>query len=524
MSDKFFVGLDLTRAEDNGVQRPISRVTLLLDDENSITAGDDTGMELLADCPHATQAMANAILAQVKGYQYQMFEAGDAALDPSAELGDGVTAGGLYSVISRLDDDGSGYSGISAPGESELEDEYPTSGPMTQTFNRKIAQTNSRITKTAEQIRLEVSNEIGGLSASIDVQLSGITQRVEDTENGLSQTLRVAADGVTITNAQGSVLTIDGGQVDATKIKTQDLDASRINASDLNLTGVISWGDLDGGAQGQITSAQSTAGSALSVANSAWSTANSAQNTVSGWKYPGSTYIDGSMLMTGTVKASTLQGGSIGLMDGCGALSGYITLTEASSAGYAVDLTSYGALRITAQAGDMFLRAAQYDRHIVLTYNGIFVNSVFCSINAASLGTSAYKWSDVYANNSVIQTSDLSLKKGVQYGLEAYDALFDALKPMSFIFVDGESGRRHLGLGAQDVEAAMEQTGVSSMEFAGFIKSERSDEEVEQRGEGYDYALRYGEFIPLCIYQIQQNKEQIRRLKTRIGELERSTA
>lgn len=510
MSDKFFVGLDLTSAEDNGVQRPISRVTLLLDDENSITAGDDTGMELLADCPHATQAMADAILAQVKGYQYQMFEAGDAALDPSAELGDGVTAGGLYSVISRLDDDGSGYSGISAPGESELEDEYPTSGPMTQIFNRKITQTNSRITKTAEQIRLEVSNEIGGLSASIDVQLSGITQRVEDTENGLSQSLRVAPDGVTITNAQGSVLTIDGGQIDATKIKTQDLDASRINASDLNLTGVISWGDLDGGAQGQITSAQSVAGSALSVANSA-------QNTVSGWTYPGSTYIDGSMLMTGTVKASTLQGGSIGLMDGYGALSGYITLTGASSAGYAVDLTSYGALRITAQAGDVFLRAAQYDRHIVLTYNGIFVNSVFCSINAASLGTSAYKWSDVYANNSVIQTSDLSLKKDVQYGLEGYDALFDALKPMSFIFVDGESGRRHLGLGAQDVETAMVQAGISSMDFAGFIKSERSDKEAEERGEGYDYALRYGEFIPLCI-------EQIQRLKARVAKLERSTA
>lgn len=489
MSDKFFVGLDLTSAEDNGIQRPISRVTLLLDDENSVTAGDDTGAELLADCPHATQAMADAILAQVKGYQYQMFEAGDAALDPSAELGDGVTAGGLYSVISRLDDDGSGYSGISAPGESELEDEYPTSGPMTQTFNRKIAQANSRITKTAEEIRLEVEN----------------------VEAGLSQTLRVAADGVTITNAQGSVLTIDGGQIDATKIKTQDLDASRINASDLNLTGVISWGDLDGGAQGQITSAQSTAGSALSVANSAWSTANSAQNTVSGWKYPGSTYIDGSMLMTGTVKASTLQGGSIGLINGYGSVSGSITLTSASSASYAVDLSSNGALRISAQAGAVFVRASQYDRHIVLDSDGIFVNSAFCSISVSSLGTNYYKWSDVYANNAVIQTSDLSLKKEVQYGLEAYDALFDALKPMSFIFVDGESGRRHLGLGAQDVEAAMERAGVSSMEFAGFIKSERSG------GENCDYALRYGEFIPLCI-------EQIQRLKIRVANLERSTA
>lgn len=413
---------------------------------------------------------------------------------------------------------------IAAPGDDEVEDEYPYKSKTVRQAERRLAQTNSRITKTAEQILLEVSNEIGGLSASIDVQLSGITQRVDDAENGLSQALRVAPDGVTITNAQGSVLTIDGGQIDATKIKTQDLDASRINASDLNLTGVISWGDLDGGAQGQIASAQSVAGSALSVANSAQSTANSAQSTVSGWTYPGSTYIDGSMLMTGTVKASTLQGGSIGLMDVYGALSGYITLTGASSAGYAVDLTSYGALRITAQAGAVFVRASQYDRHIVLDSDGIFVNSAFCSISVSSLGTNYYKWSDVYANNSVIQTSDLSLKKNVQYGLKDYDALFDALKPMSFIFVDGESGRRHLGLGAQDVETAMVQAGISSMDFAGFIKSERSDKEVEERGAGYDYALRYGEFIPLCIYQIQQNKEQIRQLKARIAELERSTA
>lgn len=82
---------------------------------------------------------------------------------------------------------------------------------------------------------------------------------------------------------------------------------------------------------------------------------------------------------------------------------------------------------------------------------------------------------------------------------------------MSFLFVDGESGRRHLGLGAQDVERAMEDCGVSDMEFAGFIKSPR--EGVDE----FDYALRYGEFIPLCIDQIQ-------RLKGRVEELERNVS
>ncbi|MEY8385988.1 hypothetical protein AALC17_01690, partial [Oscillospiraceae bacterium 38-13] len=204
MSDKFFVGLDLASAEDNGLQRPISRVTLLLDGENSVTAGNDTGAELLADCPHATQTMANAILAQVRGYQYHMFRADDAALDPSAELGDGVTVGGVYSVISRISDDGSGYAGITAPGEAELEDEYPISGPMTQAFDRKIATTRSQILKTAEQIRLEVSNELKGLSSSIDIRLDGITLRVQGAEGNISTLTQTATSLQTeITNARG---------------------------------------------------------------------------------------------------------------------------------------------------------------------------------------------------------------------------------------------------------------------------------------------------------------------------------
>ena len=157
---RFFVGDDITSVEDNGIQLPISRVTLKVDDESILTAGDDTGMELEADCPHATQAMVNAILAKVKGYRYQMFSAGDAGLDPAAELGDGITAGGVYSVISRLSDDGSGFPSVTAPGEAELEDEYPAGGPMSREFDRKIAETRSSITKTAVQILLEVANQV----------------------------------------------------------------------------------------------------------------------------------------------------------------------------------------------------------------------------------------------------------------------------------------------------------------------------------------------------------------------------
>lgn len=499
MSDKFFVGLDLTSAEDNGIQRPISRVTLLLDDENSITAGDDTGAELLADCPHATQAMADAILDQVKGYRYQMFAADDAALDPAAELGDGITAGGLYSVISRLDDDGSGYSGISAPGESELEDEYPISGPMTQIFNRKIAQTNSRITKTAEQIRLEVANEIDGLSSSIDVQLDSITERVENNEQGLSQTLRIAADGVTITNAQGSTLTIDGGQIDASKIKTEELDASKINANDLQLTGTISWGDLANDAKSKVTNAQSTATSAQNTADSALIAASSAQSTVSGWTYPGSTYINGSMLKTGTVKATSLQGGSVSLLDYYGSTSGTMTITPAQTGAYAVDISSYSALRLSAASGLLYLSGGD---DVAVGCNNFYPRGIAANLGNTSLGM----WNAVYSHTAEIITSDQNYKHDIETIPDKYVDMLDRITPVRFKMNNGTSGRYHMGFIAQEVGIAMEACGIDQLEFAGWCKDCDADGNEMQM-------LRYTEFIPLLA-------EKIRRLSNRIFDLE----
>lgn len=187
MSDKYYVGGDITSFSDNGKYKPISRVTLLVDDENSLTAGDDTGMEVIASCPHATQPMVNALLQTMKGYQYQAYEAGAANIDPAAELGDGVTVGGIYSPLSKISDDGRGYAGIASPGEAEMEDEYPSGGYITQEFNRKIAETRSTITKTSEEINLKVEG--------IDGRVSDITQTVDGIS--LSVTSASSPDGQT---------------------------------------------------------------------------------------------------------------------------------------------------------------------------------------------------------------------------------------------------------------------------------------------------------------------------------------
>ena len=225
MSEKYYVGKDVTSFSGKGKYKPISRVTLLVDDENSLTAGDDTGMEVIASCPHATQPMVNALLQTMKGYQYQAYEAGAANIDPAAELGDGVTVGGIYSPLSKLSDDGRGYAGISSPGEAEMEDEYPSDGYITQEFNRKIAETRSLITKTSEEIMLKVDGIDG-----------------EYTE------LKTTVDGVTITDQSGTT------KIRGSSIETDSIAADAISADQVNLTGAITWSDLSAAAQQRVDS------------------------------------------------------------------------------------------------------------------------------------------------------------------------------------------------------------------------------------------------------------------------------
>ena len=341
MSDKTFVGLDITGFENTGKYRPVSRVTLMVDDENVYTAGDDTGLELSASCPHATQEMVNALLAQLQGYQYQSFTADAANLDPSAELGDGVTVGGVYSVISKLDDDGYGFPEVSAPGEVALEEEYPSAGPMTQEFNRQIAETRSQITKTAEEIRLEVENELEGLSASFSVQLDSITSQITGldgqvstiqqtvssitsqitgldgqvsqieqyvdsitlsvTNGSDSSTIQLKAGSTTISSANitfnGMVTFNDLSTAGSTVINGANITTGTISADRINLTGAITWNDLEDSVQNDI--------------NDAISTAEDAYQLASGIELPSyikDTYIDSTRIESPTIIAGEFYG------------------------------------------------------------------------------------------------------------------------------------------------------------------------------------------------------------------------
>jgi len=191
LSDKFYVGLDLVGCEDNGLRQPITSVTLQVDGENTVTAGTYTGLDLYAICPYATQEMATAILVMAQGYRYQAFRADSANIDPAMELGDGVDAGGLYSVISAVQDGGDGYPTLSAPGEEELEDEYPYRSATQRELSSDVDSLRAFIQRSLGAMQIELNSmktAIQELTSKVDDISRKVTEldsRVQKLEGGV---------------------------------------------------------------------------------------------------------------------------------------------------------------------------------------------------------------------------------------------------------------------------------------------------------------------------------------------------
>lgn len=245
---------------DTGDIFQVTRVNLNVDSDHYYTAGDDTGRAIEVTCPWGSQEMANSILASVSGKTYQPYTATDALLDPAAEIGDAVTLGGYYSVIADISTsfDRASAPTISAPGSDEIDDEYPYESRERRETNRQLAQTRSLISKTSEEILLQVENELEGLSSSFSVQLDNITGRVNGLDGEFAE-LSLTLDGLTVTDSTGKTV-INGSMIQTSNLYVNAANISgTLQANQINLTGAITWGDLDSDVENRINDAYNTA-------------------------------------------------------------------------------------------------------------------------------------------------------------------------------------------------------------------------------------------------------------------------
>lgn len=146
--------------------------------------------------------------------------------------------------------------------------------------------------------------------------------------------------------------------------------------------------------------------------------------------------------------------------------------------------------------------------------------------NASNLGQYHTRWSVVCAATGTINTSDRNLKKEIKPLTDLHKKFFLMLQPVSFIFTDGQSGRTHIGFISQDVEDIMNSLGMSSLDFAGFCKDQKTKEITNENGDKvrvpdldedgnpkYIYSLRYSEFIAINTFMIQELYHEVEDLK-----------
>ncbi len=133
--------------------------------------------------------------------------------------------------------------------------------------------------------------------------------------------------------------------------------------------------------------------------------------------------------------------------------------------------------------------------------------------NLRSLGTSAYRWTEVFAVNGTIQTSDRRDKTNIRdlsYGLKE----IMLLKPVSFSWKrDVESGTK-LGLVAQDLKKVIKEVVVD--------KEWQTDEGTGRRTTvpAKRLGVYYSDLIPVLIKGIQEQQAQIEKLTNKISSQE----
>ena len=191
MSNRTYLGRSMQRFTSATQFDGYSKVIITVNDEIEYTVGNDTGRVLRINNPWGTPQMARDILNDIRGFQYQPYTAENALIDPSVELGDGVTAnnvyGGIYTQKIRFGPLMTAT--VSAPEDEELNHEYPYKSKPNKEITREAKLLRAEMRIQADRITLEVEERksaVEKLIAQLQVQAGLIEAKVSKTGGSAS--------------------------------------------------------------------------------------------------------------------------------------------------------------------------------------------------------------------------------------------------------------------------------------------------------------------------------------------------
>lgn len=496
--DSVFLGANAASFERKGESQAISKITLVVDEENFYSAGDDTGYELTADCPWATQAMADALLTAMRGRTITAYAAGSALLDISAELGDGITVNGVYSEIGKMDItcDLMDTADVSSDVAGDVEQEYATVGSLTQTVNR-VRKSVTELIVEAGQITAHITDVQNELESQITLTAESLTSQITDTKNGLESQIQQTTTSLT------STITDTKNDLESQIQQTSSSLTSQIRDAEDNISSIEQKVDnitlsVDNG-EDRSSISLSVDGVEVDSVTVRFTGGVVFESDLA----EGNTSINGACIDTGEIDVDYINlYGEMGVRESRrGSVGGYIGYCEGHSD------TGIGVME-------------DYDSGQCICTNG--GAKLAYGADDFYIGVSR---SNVFASETINIDSDRRVKDDIRYDLDDYEAFFRALKPCSYKLKRGTSGRRHTGFIAQELEQALLDSGKTSADLAAYCydpdarRYENTDMDPKTAPTGC-YKIRYSELIALNTAMIQKLMAEVDALKTRVAELE----
>lgn len=474
MNNKHYVGKNAQSFEQYD-DVTISGVTLNDGSGAQFSVGDKNGYVLPITCKYATQQMADDLFRLLGGKIYRGYRATNATLDPMAELGDGVTINGVYSVLAyrRVNFGPEHMSEIAAPGEGDLNHEYQMQSYTSKGIEQSQEETKKEIEDTADKLRDEAKD-------IADKAVADQTQ--EDIFNKLT------GGGVD----QGIYLQQDESGVTKVYINLEYLKSNIIDLNKLYISGSVSGkaiGLMKG--YGETATGRTTEGVVMYG------------NGTDGQENANPPYL---IVTDAGIRAQSTETNDFNVAGGTAEMNGELKATGNVVAG--------GSL----YAGNM--SAAQYDSSDTLmifgnnsfrswvagrqTYLGEYVRGYTADVRGETVTITASKI------NETVQptiTSDEMEKKDIVPIPDAYIRVFDNISPVLFRYkFEDDDAPLHMGYTTQNVQSALSCAGMTGADMAALGNYE--NENGEQR-----MALAYGELIALLHLKIKSLQNEINMIK-----------
>lgn len=221
MTDRIVVQRRVSELDISPLFDGYSKVIIHIDDDTTVTAGDDTGQTLEFDNPFGSQELAERILQKIRGFQYQPYQADGVLLDPAAEVGDALSASDIYGGIYKRSREFNHLmkADVSAPHDEEIDHEYKFETKQERKYKREMGSVRASLMIQADRIQAEVeAREAMGeeLRSELSIQASQIAATVSQTGgdnssfgwslladrfslfSGGREVFRADADGVTV--------------------------------------------------------------------------------------------------------------------------------------------------------------------------------------------------------------------------------------------------------------------------------------------------------------------------------------